>query len=142
MPPLSGVRRHSILSKLTKGYPGPGCAWTELSTRTRLCKCVHLLLPATVHILQLHTSVSTHTTQCPILRPRHVTPSCNGVTRRVPSGHAHSRLGSTPGGLLTPPNGPSRHMISCRMMPNAYTSDGGRHGAVSGARSCSGLFHS
>ena len=39
MPLLSVVRRHSILSRLTntEGYPGPGCAWAELSTRTRLC---------------------------------------------------------------------------------------------------------
>ena len=39
MPLLSGVRRHSILSRLTntEGYPGPGCALAELSVRTRLC---------------------------------------------------------------------------------------------------------
>ena len=34
MPLLNGVRRHSILSRLTntEGYPGPGCVWAELST--------------------------------------------------------------------------------------------------------------
>ena len=39
MPPLSGVRWHSILSRLAnaEGCPGPDCAWAELSTRARLC---------------------------------------------------------------------------------------------------------
>ena len=37
MPPLSSVKRHSILPRLTndEGYPSPGCAWAELKGLTR-----------------------------------------------------------------------------------------------------------
>ena len=49
MPLLSGVKQHSILSRLTntERYPGHGCAWTELGSILGSA-CVHLLLPATV----------------------------------------------------------------------------------------------
>ena len=51
-PKRNPAAQHSLQAN-TEGYSGPGCAWAELSMRTRLCTvckayCVHLLLPAAV----------------------------------------------------------------------------------------------
>ena len=59
MPLLSGVRRHSILSRLTntEGYPDPGCAWAELSTLSsaRDCTYRHRLTPTIGRYRHQHT---------------------------------------------------------------------------------------